>query len=316
MKIARTAFVRILVYGGIWLAVCTAIGVVAVEGALHPRRLPLEPVDVASAHSFALHNHATLTDAAIRAEDGADLRAWSIRPAAGNGNAVILLHGQAANREGMLGTAGVLLLHGYSVLLPDARDHGASGGEIATYGVKESGDLRRWVDWIEQSEGPRCVYGLGESMGAAQLLESLSRVPDFCAVVAESGYSSFREASFDRIGQTFRTGPWLGRTLMRPAVEAGLVYARIRYHVNLAKNSPESAVATTRVPVLLIHGLMDTNLPPRHSERIKSANPSVVLWEPANAGHCGASDADPAEYERRVIGWFEGHDRPSAAGSR
>lgn len=315
MKIVRRVLVRILVYGGIWLGVCAVIGIVAAEGALHPTRLPLAPNDEATARSIAARDHASIVDVAIAAGDGAVLRGWSIRPAAANGDAVIVLHGQAANRDVMLGTAGLLLRHGYSVLLPDARDHGVSGGAIATYGILESGDLRRWVDWIESAQAPRCIYGLGDSMGAAQLLQSLAKIPEFCAVVAESTFSSFREAAYDRIGQQFRTGPWLRRTLLRPAIEAGLLYARLKYGVDLAQASPVRAVASTRVPVLLIHGLADTNLPPRHSEQIKAGNPNVVLWEPPNAGHCGASDAEPEECERRVIGWFESHDRVSTGGS-
>jgi uncharacterized protein len=308
MKLARGVLLRLAVYGAIWMALCAAMGVVAVEGALHPQRLPFVPGDEAAAESFAVRNQAAISDVAIAAADGAVLRGWFLRPAEANGNAAIVLHGVGANRTGMLGTAGLLLRHGYAVLLPDARAHGASGGAIAAYGVLESADIRRWVNWIEQSH-PRCVYGLGDSMGAAQLLQSVAVVLQFCAVVAESTFSSFREAAFDRVGQQFRTGPWLGQTLMRPVVEEGLIYARIRYGVNLEQASPERAIAVSRVPVLLIHGLADTNLPPRHSERIKAANPGVVLWEPLHAGHCGASDAEPEEYERRVIGWFESHSQ-------
>ena len=40
------------------------------------------------------------------------------------GNAAVLLHGLADNRLGMIGYAKLLLAHGYSVLLPDARAHG------------------------------------------------------------------------------------------------------------------------------------------------------------------------------------------------
>jgi len=211
----------------------------------------------------------------------------------------------------MLGNADLLLRHGYAVLLPDARAHGESGGEMATYGVKEASDVRRWFDWIEQAEAPRCIDGLGESMGAGQMLQSLRATPGFCAVVAESSFASFREASYDRMGEKMNAGAWAGRTLLRPSVEAGLLYARWRYGVDLEQASPESAVATSLVPVLLIHGRRDINLPPRHSERIlaysSSRIPAVVLWEPAEAEHCGAAGAEPEEYERRVIGWFESH---------
>lgn len=296
----------------VWIAVCSAAGILATEWALHPGRRLLMPNSEAQAQAIAVRNHATLTEVSVSANDGVTLRGWSIRPEHGNGDAVILLHGHTDNRAGMLGNADLLLAHGYSVLLPDARAHGTSGGDLATYGVREAGDLRRWFDWLRQSQAPRCVDGLGESMGAAQLLQSLGTTPEFCAVVAESSFASFREASYDRLGEKLHAGAWAGRTLLRPAVEAGFIYARWKYGVDFELASPENAVAASRIPVLLIHGRKDTNLPPRHSEEIQShnisRNPSVELWEPANAGHCGAAGAEPAEYERRVIGWFESHD--------
>jgi len=298
----------------VWLAACAAIGLVAGEMALHPGRRALGPTAEADAQAIAARDHAELKEVSVTAADGATLRAWSIRPSHGNGDTVILLHGHTDNRLGMLGNADLLLRHGYSVLLPDARAHGVSGGDLATYGVKEAGDVRLWYDWIERSESPRCIDGLGESMGAGLLLESLRTTPGFCAVVAESTFASFREASYDRLGEKLGAGAGAGRTLLRPAVEAGFLYARWRYGVDLEQASPQNAVAASRVPVLLIHGLKDTNLPPRHSEMIvahsSSRNPAVVLWEPSEAGHCGAAGAEPEEFEHRVVVWFQSHPPP------
>ena len=299
----------------VWLVACAAVGIFAAELALHPGRRALGPDAEVRAQAVAARNHAELRNVSIAADDGATLRAWSIRPSYGNGDAVILLHGHTDNRIGMLGNADLLLRHGYSVLLPDARAHGVSGGDLATYGVKEAGDVRLWYDWIERSESPRCIDGLGESMGAGLLLESLRTTPGFCAVVAESTFASFREASYDRLGEKLGAGAGAGRTLLRPAVEAGFLYAHWRYGVDLEQASPQNMVAASRIPVVLIHGLKDTNLPPRHSEMIlahsESRNPKVVLWEPANAGHCGAAGAEPEEFEHRVVGWFQGHPPPS-----
>jgi uncharacterized protein len=313
MKLARriqfTGFVLI----ALWLLLCAAIGIVAGEMALHPGRRVVNSQAGTLAQSIASRNHAVLSEVSIAAADGATLRAWSIRPLNGNGDAVILLHGHTDNRAGMLGNADLLLRHGYAVLLPDARAHGMSGGDMATYGVKEADDIKRWFNWVQQADSPLCIDGLGESMGAAQLLQSLSTEPGFCAVVAESPFASFREASYDRLGERLNSGSRVGRTLLRPAVETGLLYVRLKYGVNLGQSSPEDSVAASSVPVLLIHGKLDTNLPPRHSEMIlarSSARGSqVVLWEPAQAGHCGAAGAEPDEYERRVIGWFAAHLR-------
>jgi len=281
--------------------------------ALHPGRRSLTPEMVAEAHSVAERNHAELEEVFITAVDGATLRGWSIRPLHGNGDAVILLHGQADNRMGMLGDGEVLLRHGFAVLLPDARAHGVSGGALATYGVKEADDIHRWFDWLLRTESPRCIDGLGESMGAAELLNALQAEPGFCAVVAESSFASFREASYDRLGEQFHLGAWAGRTVFRPAVEAGLLSARWKYAVNLEQASPMNSVAASKVPVLLVHGLKDNNIPARNSEMILARSmvrvPAVMLWEPAQAGHCGAAGAEPTEFERRVIGWFASHDQ-------
>jgi alpha-beta hydrolase superfamily lysophospholipase len=299
---------------GVWLVLCVAIGIVAEEWALHPWRRALGPEAEARAQAVAQRNHAVLIEVSITAADGVTLRGWSIRPVAGNGDAVILLHGHADNRLGMLRYADLLLRHGYAVLLPDARAHGKSGGELATYGLKETGDVRRWFDWVERTESPRCIDGLGNSMGAGLLLESLRTMQGFCAVVAESPFADFREASYDRLGEWAGTGPWIGRTLMRPAVEVGLLDARWIHGIDLEQVSPENAVVGSRVPILLIHGKADTKLPVYNSERIQAHNSAIVLWEPANAGHCGAIGTEPEEYERRVIGWFASHDasRPDA----
>ncbi|MGA3010993.1 MAG: alpha/beta fold hydrolase [Terracidiphilus sp.] len=293
---------------GVWLVLCVAIGIVAGEWALHPWRRALSPEDEALARAIAERNHAALSDVSITADDGVTLRGWNIRPAAGNGDAVILLHGAGDNRVGMLGYADLLLMHGHAVLLPDARAHGESGGELATYGVKEAADVRRWFDWIEKAESPHCVDGLGNSMGAALVLESLRTTPGFCAVVAESPFADFREASYDRLGEWSDTGPWIGRTLLKPAVLVGYLDARWIHKVDLEQASPENAVVGSRVPILLIHGKKDKKLPRYNSEEIQAYNSAIVLWEPPNAGHCGAIGTEPAEYERRVTGWYESHD--------
>jgi len=311
MKIPRKCLLWPASIVAAWLAVCTIAGIVSADWALHPMRSALTLDDDEQAASIAESHGAILQQVEIAAGDGAVLRAWAIRPSSVNGDAVILLHGMANNRAGLLGAADMLLRHGYSVLLPDARAQGMSGGDIATYGFLEAGDIQRWIDWLARKQAPRCIDAIGESMGAAQLLDSLRTVPGFCAVAAESPFASFREVSYIRIGQSLGTGPWVGRTLLRPVVESGILYARLKYGVDLAQDNPAQAVAASHVPVLLIHGLFDNNIPPYNSEMIlagsRGRNPNVYLWEPTDAGHCGAMGAEPDEFERRIVSWFQHH---------
>jgi pimeloyl-ACP methyl ester carboxylesterase len=65
----------------------------------------------------------------------------------------------------------------------------------------------------------------------------------------------------------------------------------------------------TKVPVLLIHGQLDSNIPVRHSRKIAAGNRDVTLWEVPGADHCGAIGVAPIELKRRVTDWFQQHDR-------
>jgi dipeptidyl aminopeptidase/acylaminoacyl peptidase len=288
-----------------FLVLSVIAGVLLAEGTLHPVRRPLSAGDETQAREMALRHDSELGDVAMVAADGAILGAWSIRPRHSNGSAVVVLHGLSDNRLGMIGYAELLLSHGFNVLMPDARAHGSSGGDLATYGLLESDDILRWVDWLEQNEHPDCVFGFGESMGAAQLLQSLGTERRFCAVAAESPFSDFREIAYDRVGQFFRTGPWIGRTILRPVIEVALGYSRWRYELDFRQLSPESAVAGTAVPVLLIHGRNDSNIPVRHSRQIAARNREVALWEVPNADHCGAISTAPQEFGQKLIRWFD-----------
>jgi alpha-beta hydrolase superfamily lysophospholipase len=315
------SFVRLLLYGLAFLYVAGTIFGGAGLGwiALHPARHPVTPNEERNAGAIAQAGNVEFRDVEVMAGDGAILRAWFMRPPEANGDAVILLHGVSDNRIGMYGYGKWLIQNHYMVLLPDARAHGSSGGELATYGLKEADDIHRWVDWIESTEHPRCMFGLGESMGAAQLLQSLPKEPRFCAVVAESPFATFREVAYARFGRPFQTGPWIGRTFFRPTVDVGFLYVRLHYSLNLEDASPEQAVVGTKIPVLLIHGLDDTNIPPYHSDLIAAKNPSdVTVWKVPGAEHTGAHEAEPEEFERRVLEWFAEHSltaQPTSAPS-
>jgi pimeloyl-ACP methyl ester carboxylesterase len=304
---AKRCFQKLGVFLLSYLCLSAGGGVFVAEGALHPARKPLTLADENQEKAQAKDDDAFIADVSIVARDGISLRAWFLRPEEANGDASILLHGMGDNRLGMTSYADMLLVHGYSVLMPDSRAHGESGGNLASYGLLEADDIHRWFDWLSQNQHSRCIYGFGESMGAAQILQALQTEPRFCAVAGECPFSTFREAAYERMGQHFHTGPWLGQTVLRPLVENAFLYTRWRYGLDMRQISPEDAVASTKVPVFLIHGQNDTNFPIRHSRRILAHNQNVVLWEVPNAGHSNAIDAAPQELESRLTSWFRGH---------
>lgn len=304
----------LLAFVFVYVLFSVAGGLLLAEWALHPGRLPLrhsEQVHGAAQREF----HATVRDVEIRsADDGTLLRGWYVASTEVPAPAVILLHGVSDNREGVAGYASIFLAHGYRVLLPDARAHGESGGTIATYGLRERDDVHAWVSWLKSQNPTQCVYGLGESMGAAIVLQSLAVENRFCAVIAESSFSGFREMAFDRVGDFVGLGPWFGRTLGRAPVEVAFEYARWRYGLDLTRANPADALSTSNTPVLLIHGVEDVNIRPWHSQRLAAVDRNASLWLVPNAVHTGAWAAIPTEFERRVSDWLASHPaRPKMA---
>jgi alpha-beta hydrolase superfamily lysophospholipase len=240
----------------------------------------------------------------MRPPRGPRLVAWFLRPALGNGGCVMILHGIGDTRAAALGLAPMFLEKGYAVLLPDSRGHGDSGGATISYGVVERWDVIEWTRWLHAA-GCREIFGLGESMGAAILLQAAAERPVFRAVVAECPFASLRRIAEDRVGQRLWGPPMFRRTVARILVASGFWYARLRYHLDLEAAAPTRSVERLRTPVLLIQGSSDSNVSPADAGAIAASGRSVTLWLVPGAGHTGAAAADTAGFKRRVLGWFQ-----------
>jgi uncharacterized protein len=284
------------------------------EGILHPQRRNLSDALVSQADEVFKRVGATREDFHATAPDGTILRGWKVRPRSSNGDWVLLFHGVADNRAGMLTYAEFLHRHGYSILMMDARAHGASGGDIATYGWKERDDTRAIVNSLYTTEPQiHCLFALGESMGGAIALQSAAVEPRIDGVVAESAFANLREVSYDYSGLHF--SPWLGKTLFRPASHFALLEAEKAGGFPVEEVSPEKSVAERDFPVSLICDTLDLTIPCRHSERIfAAARGRKELWVVQGAGHTGAYSASPQGFERRVLGFFEGVHTAKKAG--
>jgi uncharacterized protein len=308
----RRALKWLLTLGVVYLVLCTVIGIYLAEVAVKPfrREIPLDALAVDRAKLQPLG--AEIAEVSIEGSDRTPLRAWLYSPKQPNGHAVLALHGVSANRRSLIGYAEMMVKAGYTVLTPDARAHGASGGAIATYGVLERADIESWLKWLRARQHG-CIHAFGSSMGAAQVLQIVDGPNALCSAVAEAPFSTFREIAYDRVGQYIKVGDWLGRTLMRPAVEVGFITARLRYGVDLDLADPARHLLHTRTPVLLIHGLADTNIPPRHVQFMHAANPAMLTtWLVDGARHVGAWRKEPAAYETRVLGFFAAHQPVSS----
>jgi uncharacterized protein len=293
---------------------------------LHPIRRELTPQLVREADSLFSLLHAQRGDFDVRAADGALLRGWKVRAPRPNGNWVLLFHGVADNRMGVLGQAELLLKAGYSVVMMDSRAHGQSEGAMATYGWLERNDTHAVVDALLSSERDRFisvqmsalgppgnpmdaapamhVFALGESMGAGIALQSAAVEPRIEAVVAEASFANLTEAAYDYAG--FRRYPWIGKTFFAPGAWMMVWRGQSLAGFPAAEVSPQKSVAARAFPVLLICDTADVALPCRHTRMIyDAARGPRQMWVVPHAFHTAAIAYQPEEFRRRVLAFYE-----------
>jgi alpha-beta hydrolase superfamily lysophospholipase len=286
-------------------------------GYLHPWRRDLTPDLIREAEASFAVTRSQRQEFEVRAPDGVRLRGWLVHPPSPNGSWVLLFHGVSDNRVGVIGQSEFLLHAGYSIIMMDARAHGASEGPMATYGWLERNDTRAIVDalvlseerryesiqWMGPPPPPMHIFALGESMGAAIALQSAAVDPRIEAVVAEAPFANLREASYDYAG--LRWSPLLGKTLFAPFSWTLIYRGESLAGFPAAGVSPEKAVAVRPFPVLLICDALDVALPCRHSEMIyAAARGPKQLWVVRGAYHTAALGFQPEEFRRRVLAFF------------
>ena len=232
------------------------------------------------------------------------LRGWKVHPAKPNGSWILVFHGVADNRYGMVGHARMLLQAEYDVVMMDARAHGASDGAMASYGWLERKDTSAVIDALEQAEHPLHLFALGNSMGAGIALQSAGADARIEAVAAEAPFADLQEAAYDYAG--LQRWPTLGKTLFAPGASTVVYRGERLAGFPASEVSSIKAVQHRTFPLLLICDGADVVLPCRHSEKIlRAANGPKELWRVPGALHTGAMGTAPAEFRRRVIAFFD-----------
>ena len=186
--------------------------------------------------------------------DGVDLKGWRCEAVGPRKGTLIFLHGHSDNRTSGTGIMERFRKRGFDVVTYDSRSHGESGGTAMTYGFYEKEDLRRVIDTVKK--GP--IVLLGCSLGAAVSLQLAADDRRISAVVAAETFADLRTVVTERAPFFFPS--WAVTSAIRRAEREG------RFEMDAV--SPALAARTITSPVLLIHGEVDSETPPRHSQRV------------------------------------------------
>ena len=177
---------------------------------------------------------------------------------------VICTHGYTCTREGTWKYLLPFYQRGYSLLAYDVRSHGENLIKDVTMGFKEHKDLHEIIGYVRKTYGEEVHVGLlGESMGAATscLCASFRDPLDF--IVSDCGYASLPLLIKHLLKQ--RHLP----TFLLPFAN---VSNRLLEHYSVYKLLPYKALEENEVPILFMHGDIDTFVPPEHARIFYDAN--------------------------------------------
>jgi fermentation-respiration switch protein FrsA (DUF1100 family) len=227
--------------------------------------------------------------------DGTRLHGWFFAPKGGPDVAkatVIHFHGNAENISTHFQAVAWLAHEGFNVFVFDYRGYGQSDGEPNKDGIQDDAVAAvRWVRGRPDVDPDRLIF-FGQSLGAAiavHLAAGQERA-GLRVVVLESGFSSYRAITREKLAASFLTWP-----LQWPL--SLLVSDRDRPRDDIAKIAP--------VPVLIIHGTADPVVPYHHAQALyAAAREPKTLWTIPDGGHTSALGRYGAIYRPRLVAFL------------
>lgn len=202
-------------------------------------------------------------DVDFTAADGTSLHGWFLpaAPEAASGDActVLFLHGNAENISTHFAAVWWLPAEGYNVFLFDYRGYGRSAGKPGLPGLHLDAEAALDTVFAMEDVDPRKIIVFGQSLGGTVAITALARSKHrhrVRALITEGAFSSYRGITREKLA-----GFWLTWPLQAP--------------LSLAMNNDYKPVEAIReiapVPVLVIHGLADIVVLPRHAEALYAA---------------------------------------------
>ncbi len=273
-------------------ALLVVVAAVVASVFLFPIAIAYVVTHAARAHVPAADLGAPYEDVEFTTSDGLRLRGWYIRSR--NGAAVISFPGRASSQK----RAKLLARHGYGVLLFDRRGEGESDGDPNLFGWQGERDIHAAVAFLERRPDvdPERIGGIGLSVGGEMMIEAAAESTDLEAIVSEGASGRSVRDIVANPGTTWQDV--LGNGV---ATAATAVFADTMPPADLKSLVPKISGA-----VFFVYG--ERGQPaeePANKAFYAAAHEPKEIWEVPGSGHIGGIEAQPQEYERRVVGFFD-----------
>jgi dienelactone hydrolase len=224
--------------------------------------------------------------------DGLRLKGWYI--ASKNGAAVISFPGRAASQK----RAKMLARHGYGVLLFDRRGEGESDGDPNIYGWHGERDIHAAVEFLRgrPDVDPQRIGGIGLSVGGEMMIEAAAESSALKAIVSEGGSA--------RSVRDLVANP--GNGLLAVLANVVTTASTAVFTNDLPPADLESLVPRVSGAIFFMYGEHGQAAEePANTSFYAVAHEPKEIWKIPGAKHMGGADAQPAEYERRIVRFFD-----------
>jgi dienelactone hydrolase len=195
----------------------------------------------------------------------------------------------------------MLARHGYGVLLFDRRGEGESEGDPNVFGWQGERDVHAAVAFLQSRPDvdPERIGGIGLSVGGEMMIEAAAESDSLRAVVSEgAGIRSLREAlAIPETGARLTSALAFG--VLTPAVA---LFSNDLPPPSLEDLAPRIAPR----PVFFVYADPGQGGESELNETFyEAAREPKLIWQVPGSGHTGGIEAQPDEYERRVVGFFD-----------
>jgi len=207
----------------------------------------------------------------VKTEDDIEINAYIIANEQSKAN-VILLHGMhGMDATSLFNYAKFLHEANYSVICVDMRAHGKSGGDALSFGYLEPLDVMAVISYIKENDDlndkPIALYGL--SMGGSVAINAAAVSEDIHSVIAVSPFESIQAQVRD-----YMSASGAGDVFIDSFMPAINLVLRTKFDINPKKDSPIAKIQGVDVPILFMHGDMDSQTNYNQSKMLYEACPS------------------------------------------
>ncbi len=290
-------FIRVALF---FFALLVLAAIVFVLWLTHDRAVALvRPAHAPITVSPEMYGFTNYQSVSFPSQDGLTLKGWYVPPK--NGAVIIFIHGHAGNRTNQAADAGLLIHQGYGALLFDLRNSGESQGNLTTFGLQETMDVRGAIDFVKAQPGvdPARIGALGQSMGGATAIMSAARYPELQATVAESAYTSMEDNISTGVQKLAGLPPF-------PFAPLIIFWGEQEAHFKMSQVRPVDEIASISPrAVLIVHGEQDDLIPVENAHQLYAAarDPKQLVIIP-NAGHQDFVGPGGQGYAEAIITFF------------